>query len=144
MRARSGDLFLVCVDAEADFSGLQKDIADAQRSAGVGGDKVRINKRDFLCIKGRVDLANSNEMLRLGMSRGNFEKEYINNGLGFSIGFECTTKTLTFSWQNVVLRCDEVMFFGRKFGGGGLMTSNFERRQISSTSTTSSGSLPLN
>ncbi len=60
----------------------------------------------------------ANKMLRLGMNRGNFKKEYVNNRLGFSIGFKGKEKTLTFSWQNAVLRFEEVLFFGKKFLGG--------------------------
>lgn len=53
LRAQSEDPFLVSIAADADFSGLHKDIAKAHQKAGVGGDKVRISKCDFLCVKGK-------------------------------------------------------------------------------------------
>ena len=83
----------------------------------VWGDVVRISGREFYCVKGEVALATQNAELRLGMTRGTFEKVYFNEGGGLGFDLDNTDKKLTFSWRSIVDSADDVMFFGCPLDG---------------------------
>ena len=111
---------MVCVvkTADADFCGVPKCIAAEQRKRKSGGDLIRISGKVYLALTGTLTLANSNEAVKLGMTCGQFEKEYISDAGGFGFSFNSSRKTMTFSWQDTVARSTDLMFFGRKFEGG--------------------------
>ena len=118
MRVMVNTRFLVCVAKDADFGGKQKQIAANQRKVNVAGDSVRIFGKVYVNLAGTVSLANSNEAIRLGMTRGQFMTEYFNDSGGFRFSFEGSLEKMRFSWQGVSTRSDDVMFFGQKFTGG--------------------------
>ena len=129
IRARSGDSFLICIAKDFDTSGVHPKAATEQRKEGIGGDVVRISGRDFYCLKGHISLASQNEELRLGMTRGAFEKSFHNEGGGFGLDFEKTNERLTFSWRSIVHSADDVMFFGRQFEGSRSFDSIFKGKK---------------
>ena len=118
VRSAAGDRFLVCVDKQADFAGVPARIALHQRKEKVGGELVRISGRVYFTLAGTLTLANSNQSVQLGMTRGQFLREYTSHGAGFGLSFDASPDTLTFSWQDIVEQPLDVMFFGRKFEGG--------------------------
>jgi hypothetical protein len=115
-----GTRFVVCVvkTADADFCGVPACIAAEQRRSESGGDLIRISVKVYLALTGTLTLVNSNEAVRLGMTRGQFEKEYFSDAGGFGFSFDSSRETVTFSWQDTVTRSTDLMFFGRKFEGG--------------------------
>ena len=122
MRVMVGAGFLVCVAKGADFGGKQKQTAADQRKANVAGDYVRISRKVYINLAGTISLANPNEAICLGMTRGQFMTEYFNDSGGFRFSFEGSLEKMRFSWQGVSTRSDDVMFFGQKFTGGGVRT----------------------
>ena len=68
-------------------------------------------------LNGALTLVNSNEAVRLGMTRGQFEMEYFLDAGGFGFSFDSFRKTMPFSWQDIVARSTDLMSFGRKFEG---------------------------
>ena len=142
LRSVTGTCFLVCIDTKPDFGNLRKEVAAAQRSARLAGKPVHISGRVYYTLAGTLCLADSNNNVRLGMTRGQFEREYSNSG-EFGMTFDEFSKSLTFSWQDVSTRPLEVMFFGRKFEGGGDPTTSCSApSQISNMRTISFGNLP--
>jgi len=119
IRVAVGGRFLLCIAKDAVFE-KRKDhvqIAAKQKANGTAGDTVRISGRIFLCMTGEIVRCTQNEALRLGMSRGSFLKEYDNEGGYVAVEFEGTNDKMTFSWQEVVTRAKDLMFFGRRFEG---------------------------
>ena len=118
MRVMVGARFLVCAAKDTDFGGKQKQIAADQRKVNMAGNSVCIFGKVYVNLAGTISLANSNEAIRLGMTRGQFMTEYFNDSGGFRFSFEGLLEKMTFSWQDVSTRSDDVMFFGQKFTGG--------------------------
>ena len=58
---------------------------------------IWISGKIYLALTGTLTLVNSNEAVRLGMTRGQFEKEYFSDAGGFGFSFDSSRKTMTFS-----------------------------------------------
>ena len=72
----------------------------------------------YYTLDGTLVMADSNNDVRLGMTCGQFEREYLSDSSGFGIVFYEFGESLTFSWQDVSTRPLEVMFFGHTFEDG--------------------------
>ena len=68
-------------------------------------------------VLGHVSHKASNETVYLGMLCARFEVEFFNDLGGFRVSFEDSSENLTSSWRDVTTRCQEVMFFERRFEG---------------------------
>ena len=71
-----GERFLICIPKYLDneLDGILSTVARLQKTATIGGEVFKISARDYYCLKGCIYMANMNDQLRLGMTRGNFEK----------------------------------------------------------------------
>jgi hypothetical protein len=73
----TGTHFVVCVvkTADAGFGGVPACITAEQHWSELGGDLIRISGKIYLVLAGILTLVSSNEVVRLGMTHGPFEKE---------------------------------------------------------------------
>ena len=86
------------------------------------GDSVCISGKVYLNLTVTASHVNSSNTVRLGVTRGEFMTEYINDLGGFRFSFEGLFEKMTFYWQDVSTGLVDVMFFGQKSWGSGHTT----------------------
>ena len=81
-------LLLLPKDAkEGSSTNIPKSVPKQHRTDNIGGDVVKISRREYYCLKCRVTTASMNDHIRLGMSRAEFIKQFNNSGGGFIVEF---------------------------------------------------------
>ena len=125
--------FLLCIakDLNEEKRNILSDAAKQQRKSGVGGDECSISGREYYCLRVAIQHARDHLPIMSGlMGESEFLKKY-NNKEGFVLRLVGTNNVdsgggnlgngvaiplkLTLSWQDVVDRPLDMMFFGQPF-----------------------------
>ena len=105
LKCKEGDKFLLLLPKDAkegSSTNIPKSVPKQQQTDNIGGDVVKISKREYYCLKCRVTTASMNDHIRLGMSRAEFIKQFNNSGGGFIVEFDGTDHKLRIAWNDMI------------------------------------------
>ena len=100
LHCQLGDKFLVVVTNSANNKsrGVSKNAASRQHRFGIGVETVKISAKIYWCLKGQIANCPKHNKIRLRMMESQSNKEYENDGGGFTILFGNTDISLPIAW----------------------------------------------
>lgn len=104
LKCTEGDKFVVLLPKDTKQDGtknIPKLVSKQQIEDGIGGEVVTITKRKYYCLKARISAASMNGQVRLGMTRGQFERQFNNRAGGFVLSFDGTEHKMNIAWKDM-------------------------------------------
>ena len=102
---------------DAQFASVPNKAKTMQIKNGIGGQLVTISSKQFVVLKATIITAPVHIDCDSGSVSMSQLMTYYDRREGFTIQFDGTDEKLTFSWQEVLDRCEDVYFFGPPANG---------------------------